>query len=56
MISGTSVCLACCIAEHKQAVPYSMCRAAIENEINWSDIHRFVPNIVTDNGDINIIY
>ena len=53
----TSVRRECCIAEHSQAVPHSVraeryCRTRSISQ----DIHRFPPNIVAYNGDINMKY
>jgi hypothetical protein len=50
------VCRKCCIAEHKQAVPQSVCAERYFRTISTGqDIHRFLPNFVVDDGDIIIL-
>ena len=55
MILGTEVWRECCIAEHKQAVPHSVCAERYcRTRSTGKDIHHFLPNIVADNGNLNI--
>ena len=54
---GTAVCRECCITEHKQAVPNNVCaKQYFTPTSTGQDIRLFQPNIVEDNGGINIIY
>ena len=57
MILATPVCRECCITEHKQAVRTNVrAERYFTTRSTGQNIHRFQPNIVEDNGDINIIY
>ena len=53
----TPVCQECCITEHKQAVPTNVCaKQYFTPTSTGQDIRPFQPNIVEDNGGVNIIY
>jgi len=57
MILGTVVCRKCCTAEHKEAVCHCVCAQQYFKTRSYSQvIHRFLTNIVTDDGALNITY
>jgi len=57
MILGTPVGRECCITVYKQAVRTNVCAEQYFTTRSTAQyIHHFLPNIVDDNGDINIIY
>jgi hypothetical protein len=57
MILGTPVGWECCITDHKQAVHTNVsAEQYFTSRSTGQDIHRFLPNIVDDNTDINIVY
>jgi len=57
MILGTAVCRECCITEHHQAVQNSVfANRYFRNRSSGQNFHRFLPNIVADNGDFKIVY
>ena len=52
-ILGTPVCRECCVTEHTQAVRHNVCsQPSFRTRPTAQDVHRFVPNIVTDNVDL----
>ena len=57
MILGTSVCRERCIVGDKQAIPVSVCAERCFRTMSFGQgIHRFLPKIVVDDGDLKIIY
>ena len=57
MILGTPKCREFCITEYKQAVRTNVCTEQYFTTISTGqDIHRFMSNIVEDDGGVNIVY
>ena len=56
MTLGTLVCREFCITKDKQAARINVCTEQyFTSRSTGQDIHRFMPNIVDNNDDINII-
>jgi hypothetical protein len=57
MILDTAVCRECCISEHKQVVGRSVfAERYFRTGSTGQAIQLYLTNIVSDNGDLNIIY
>ncbi len=57
MILGIAVWCECCINDHKQEVQQTVCaEPSFRTGSTGQDIHRFLQNIVADNGGLNNVY
>jgi len=57
MILGTMVCRKVCVADYKQTVLHCICvQGYFKTRSSSHVIHCFLPNIVTDDGALNIKY